>query len=496
MEKKKIWTIVEIVLISLQALMQTLATMVVLQLNMLPDEYVAIFVVAMVLLLAATALFMFIPVKRRIRLWRRIVSCILSAVIIAGSLLVSKVVYDAHNLLNDVTGVDSTARSSYVLVLNESPAQSLKDTKNFRYGAVSKYDVDNTQQLILAIEQEIKTTINLTYYEQTTMMIDALYNKEADVIIMNGASISLLVEQTGYEDFLSRVRVLHTMSFEEKEPEKEVNRGAIDSTPFVMYISGSDTRSRFLTVGRSDVNILVVVNPVTKQILLLSTPRDYYVPNPAGKGALDKLTHCSNSGVDVSMKALGDLYDIDVDYYCRINFVGFEKLIDAIGGISVYSDQSFTAVNGISFNKGMNDLNGEEALWYVRERYNVAGGDHTRGRHQMQIIQAVFEKMTSSKTMISNYSNIIKSLEGMFATSLSTEEISSLVKMQLSDMASWNMRSYSVTGNSDYKETYSAPGQELYVIWPDENSVNHAQELCKKVMHGEILTDADMTPAK
>lgn len=495
MEKKRIWTIVCLIVIFLQALLETLAAIVVMQLNMLPDDYTAVFVLAMVLVLEATALFMFVPVKHRIRLWRRIVSCVVSAVIIAGSVVVSKIGYDAHNLLDGVTGDVSNTRSSYVLVLNESPAHSLKETKAFRYGAVGEYDVDHTQQMIVAIEQEIETTVNLQYYKQASAMVDALYNKEADAVIMNDASISLLVEQPGYEDFLSRVRVLHTMTFESDEPEQN-NKEDIVNTPFIMYISGSDTRNQFLTVGRSDVNILAVVNPVTKQILLLSTPRDYYVPNPAGKGALDKLTHCGNSGIDVSMKALGDLYDVDVEYYSQINFVGFEKLIDAIGGISVYSDQSFTAISGIHFQKGWNELNGNEAMWYVRERFNVSGGDHTRGKHQMQMIQAVFEKMTSSKTLISKYTGIMKSLEGMFVTSLSAEQISSLVKMQLEDMASWNLRSYSVTGKSAYQETYSVPGQELYVIWPDESVVNHAQELCKKVLNGEILTDEDVSPAK
>ena len=496
MKNKRTWTIISLVVIILQALLQTLATVVVLQLNMLPDDYTVVFILAMVLLLEATTLFMFIPVKRQIKLWRRITACVLSAVIIAGSVVVAKVGYDAQNFLDGVTGGVSNTRGSYVLVLNESPAQSLKDTKTFRYGAVGEYDVENTQQLILAIEQELGEALNLTYYPQAAVMVDALYNKEIDALIMNDASISLLVEQSGYEDFLNRVRMLHTMSFEQEEPKKPTNKEGIVNTPFVMYISGSDTRSKFLTVGRSDVNILAVVNPVTKQILLISTPRDYYVPNPAGKGALDKLTHCSNSGVDVSMKALAGLYDVDVDYYSRINFTGFEKLIDAIGGISIYSDQTFTAISGVHFEKGWNELNGEQAIWYVRERYHVSGGDHTRGKHQMQMIQAVFEKMTSSKTLIANYSNILKSLEGMFATSLSAEDISSLVKMQLSDMPSWNMYSYSVSGRSDYQETYSAPGQALYVIWPDEDDVNHAQALCKKVLNGEILTEEDVTPAK
>ena len=135
-------------------------------------------------------------------------------------------------------------------------------------------------------------------------------------------------------------------------------------------------------------------------------------------------------------------------------------------------------------------------MWYVRERFNVSGGDHTRGKHQMQVIQAVFEKMCSSKTLISNYTDIMKSMEGMFVTNLSAEQISSFVKMQLDDMASWNLRSYSAVGKSDYQETYSAPGLSLYVIWPGEDSVNHAQSLIKKVINGDVLTDEDMELAE
>ena len=497
MERKKIWTLVGLILISLQALLQIFATIVVMQLNMLPNDYMAVLILVMVLLLECTLLFMFVPVKGRIRLWRRITACVLSVAIVAGSVFVSKIALDAHNLLSDVTDEPSNVRNSYVLVLNESSARSLLETKTFRYGAVRNYDVDHTQQLILAIEEQIGSVIDLQYYEQATGMVDALYNKEADAVIMDDASISLLVEQSGYEDFMNRVRVLHTMSFASEEPEKNTNKEGVTATPFVMYISGSDTRSQTLvTYGRSDVNILAVVNPVTKQILLINTPRDYYVPNPAGKGALDKLTHCGNSGIAVSMKALGQLYNVDVDYYSQINFVGFEKLIDAIGGISIYSEQSFTSISGISYQKGWNDLTGTEAIWFVRERFNVSGGDRTRGVHQMQMIQAIFEKMTSSRTMIANYADIMKSLEGMFATSLSAEEISSLVKMQLSDMASWELHSFSVSGNGDYQETYSVPGQLLYVMQPDENTVNQAQVLCQKVLNGEILTDADLATAE
>ena len=264
-----------------------------------------------------------------------------------------------------------------------------------------------------------------------------------------------------------------------------------------MYISGSDTRDKKLVTSRSDVNIMLVVNPKTKQILLLNTPRDYFIPNPAsGTGALDKLTHCGIYGIECSMQALMDLYGVEIDYYAQINFTGFETLIDAIGGVTVYCDQSFTTNKGIHFSKGELELDGSSALVFARERYNVAGGDNARGKNQMKVIKAVIDKATSGTTMLSNYTGIMESLEGMFVTSMPTSDISSLVKMQLKDLAQWNIQSYAVTGNNGKEITYSMPGTKLSVMYPNQGMVDYGSNLIQRVMDGEILTEADMTYTK
>ena len=494
MENKKIWTLIGIILISLQALLQIVATVVVIWLNMLPNNYVVVLILAMVLLLEAILLFTFVPIKNRIRLWRRIVSCVLSGAIIIASLVVAKMGLDAYKLLDDVTGETSNIRNSYVLVLNESPVRSLMDTKELRYGAVGNYDVDHTQQLLAAVEQAIESTLNLSYYEQPASLVDALYSQQIDVIIMNEASVSLLVEQTGYEDFLSRVRIVHTMAFEGEG--QADNIAGIASSSFVMYISGSDTRNAKLNVSRSDVNILAVINPTTKQVLLINTPRDAYVPNSAGKGSYDKLTHCGLYGVDCTMEVLGNLYGVDVNHYARINFSGFEKLIDAIGGVTIYSDESFTSIHGMYFAAGENVLDGKKTLEFSRERFHVTGGDNGRGKNQMKVLKEVIEKISSSKTLISNYADIIKSLEGMFVTSIEAEEIGNLVKMQLNDMSAWNVQSYSVSGTGGYGETYSAPGQELYITKLNDATVAYATQLIERVMSGEQLAAEDMVMPK
>ena len=300
---------------------------------------------------------------------------------------------------------------------------------------------------------------------------------------------------------MSKVRILGEIplsSLQVEEPTTEppteppeIPR-TIDNAPFVVYISGSDTRSKKFRISRSDVNILGIVNPVTKQVLLINTPRDSYVPNPVGNGKRDKLTNCGLYGVDCSMEVLGTLYDLKVDYYCQINFTGFKKLIDAVGGVTVYSDQSFSTIKDMYIRKGENHLNGEEALAFARERYHVKGGDRGRGKNQMKVIEALIKKLTEGTTIISKYSSILDSLTGLFRTNVTMEEIGTLVKMQLGDMASWNIKTFSVTGEGGSNKTYSSPGHNAYVMYLDEKIVSYATMLADRVIAGDILTEADM----
>ncbi len=499
MKKEMYWTVFQILALTFQLAAEIFATVVIIQLNMLPGEYVAVLITVMVVLALYVTLFMFAKIKNKIALWRRITSGFLAILIMCGCILISKVALDARKLIHGVTGEITGTRNAYVLVMNEDPAQSLGDTKDYRFGAVENYDVEHTQQMIGLIEETTGQSIQITYYTQMLPMVDALYNGEVDALIMNSASVSLLVEQENYQDFLSRARILHTLAYQDTEPtepEPTRDKEEVVQKPFIVYIAGSDTRSSKLYDGRNDVNILAAVNPQTKQILLINTPRDYYVPNSAGKGALDKLTHCGNFGVNCSVKSLENLYKIDIDYYARINFSGFEAFIDAIGGVTVYSDESFTSVVGTYFKRGENQLNGEKALQFARERYNVSGGDNGRGKNQMKVIKAVVDKLSSSTTLISNYADILNSLGGMFATSFRAEELSNLVKMQLNDMAKWDVQSFAVTGTGDYQITYSWPGEKLYVMWPNEDTVAYATKLIGRVMDGQIVTEEDMKMPK
>ena len=276
----------------------------------------------------------------------------------------------------------------------------------------------------------------------------------------------------------------------------------ITKEPFVVYLSGVDNRGDLTEKARSDVNILAVVNPTTKQAALINTPRDYYV-DLAGTDSKDKLTHAGLYGVETSMATLGNLYGVNVEHYLRINFAGFINIIDAIGGVDVYSDQAFTSVGSpgyydpTTFAEGWNHLDGKSALAFARERHAFKTGDIQRGINQMKVIDAMVNKL-KSPALLMGFSKLMDAAADCFVTSLSQEQISALVRMQLGDLANWDIQSYTVTG-SGAKSTkcYSAKGQSLYVMKPDENSVNEAKALIAAVLGGEDkLTSTSQTPEK
>ena len=276
----------------------------------------------------------------------------------------------------------------------------------------------------------------------------------------------------------------------------------ITKEPFVIYLSGVDTRGELTEKARSDVNILAAVNPVTKRVALINTPRDYYV-DLAGTDSKDKLTHAGLYGVETSMATLGNLYGINVDHYIRINFAGFISIIDALGGVDVYSDQAFTSVGSpgyydpTTFVEGWNHLDGKAALAFARERHAFASGDIQRGINQMKVIDAMLNKI-KSPALLMGFSKIMDAAADCFVTSFSQDQISALVRMQLSDFADWDIESYTVTGTSSSStKCYSAKGQKLYVMKPDDASVSKAKEMIASVLGGEgTVADTTQKPEK
>ncbi len=475
------------------------------KLKMLPIEYFLILVALLFVVWTGITLLLVLPGKKSKKI-RAIIACILAVLMIAGCAGLTNIVGQLYKTMNSITNTTITTTEYTVYVKAENSANTLSDTKNYTYGICYIAGDETLDKALASLNEEIGISVSYKTYASIPELVNALYFGEVDAIIMDSGYVSLLEDFELYADFHNRVKTVHTISvIEEVEKPTEpptqppTENGGEDEdeeiAPFVLYISGSDTRSAVLTRSRSDVNILAVVNPKNKQILLINTPRDYFVPNPAGKGGLDKLTHCGIYGINCSVNALSDLFDTPIDYYAQINFTGFRTLIDAIGGITIYSDIAFTSQQ-YSYVVGLNEMDGAKALNYARTRYGLPGGDNTRGKNQMKVINAVIDKMTSTTALITNYSEIMASLQGMFQTNLTPELISNLVKMQLSDMSAWNVQSFAVTGKGSSQITYSMPGQYVYVMIPNEATVAYASVLIDRVLAGEVLSASDMSMPK
>lgn len=497
------------------------------QLDMLPEHYFSMFLAAMgAATLLVTGLLFFR--RKKAGLFRQLLGWLLAVALSLGCLIAGEAVTKVNNTISSVTDIPTISAIVDVYVRAEDPAQTLADTREYTFAVTEVYDRENTAKALDALQEELGGEITTVTYPTVFAMIDALYAGEADALLLNSAFLDILSELEAYAGFQEAARSIFSCTITETPPQTEPTEPSAppetvpttspetvpgtepgnretqaptvpqtqpavpENPPFLVYLSGSDTRSKLLTTSRNDVNVIAVVNPQTRQILLVNTPRDYYIGNPAGGGAKDKLTHCGIYGIECSIQTLENLYSADIAYYAQINFSGFETLIDAIGGVTVYSEVSFITTHGqYPIYAGENHLNGNQALCFARERYSLAGGDNDRGKNHMKLISAFIDKL-SAETIISRYADILDSLQGMFVTNMPQSDISRLVKMQLSDMRDWNVLSYAVTGTGGFDIPFSMPGIYAYVTYPDEQSVAFASALISRVLAGEILTQDDL----
>ena len=290
--------------------------------------------------------------------------------------------YRTQAALQAIAGTETEISNVSVYVRIDDPAQTLSDASGYSFGILSTLDRENTDTVVSRINEQLGVTIQTAEFDGLTQLADGLRNHQVDALILNDAYLDLYEEFDGYTEFPSQIRALSTESIETTVQNNELTSTTVqdlnDNPVLNIYISGSDTRESTLpSRSRSDVNILASINTQTHQVLLISTPRDYYVPLSISNGVPDKLTHAGIYGVQVSMDTLSMLYEVPIDYYFRVNFNGFVDIIDALGGIDVYSDYTFDSgnVSGYHFNEGWNSVNGEEALAFCRERYAFASGD-------------------------------------------------------------------------------------------------------------------------
>lgn len=465
------------ILIIIQSILSIAVCIMALMLGVIPVKYMAVLAAAFV-----------VPVMLEILTikWKTglVMGAILAVIMIMCLVLGGFYIYKTGRTLSSISGINTEKFGVNVYVLKNDPAKSIEDAKDYTFGILKTLDRSNTDSTVDKINGELGEDIKTREYDGVFELIDALMDGKVKAIIVNQGCINITTDSEGYENTESKIRIIYSNEIK-KEVEKpgsgkSLQDEDITERSFIVYLSGIDTRGSEIINTRSDVNILMVVNPVDKKILLVNTPRDYYVPLSISNGVRDKLTHAGIYGTDVSMETLEMLYNVNIDYYVKVNFSSFVRIIDALGGVEVYSDYSFTT-GGFKYNKGVNKLNGTQALAFSRERYAFSAGDRQRGRNQMAVISAVIDKITSP-SILKNYASLMDSISGCMQTSLSSGDIGKLVQMQLNDMASWQITSVSADGIGEYKTTYSNPGFTAYVMIPDQSTINEAKAQIKAVM--------------
>lgn len=459
-----------------------------------------------------------------------------------GCLVIIRYLEPAVKALKNVTGKEAVEtvhiEGISVLVRNNDAAQSLPDTKGYIYGIQRAEEYASCLAAVQNLSDSQKLSVTVKEYEYYDNLAAALMSGEIQAMIADSSYVVLLNEYVeGFED---QCRVLEDLSFDTDiklmknlptptpvptptptptpidtppvnpdatpTPTPEVTpepTGIPTPTPyctpfpmpqrksttditnnyFTVYFSGIDRYGGITVRSRSDVNIVMTVNPLTKHILLVTIPRDAYVLIPGISGSsYDKLTHAGIYGVKASMNTLEQVYGIKLDYYVRVNFTSVEKFVDLLGGVDVYSAYNFSA-GGYSFKKGMNHMDGKKALRFARERHAFAAGDHQRGRDQMELIKGVIAKM-QTPAVLSNFSGIMNTISGNFQTNMTMDQLASLCRMQLDSGASWTIDTYAVSTNGAYNYCYSYKGSKLYVGYIVGDSVREATAKMRDVMNG------------
>lgn len=418
-------------------------------------------------------------------------------------------VRDATSFYEEIASDKTATTSVGVYVKASSKMSKLEEMKpEQKLGILESQDRETTETALKDIQKRTGQTFQTKAYAGVDQGIQGLEKDEVQVFLCNEAFFDIVKEMDGNENIADRVKKMETLNVESapeeteetpsaqtqetgKEKQADAKEEKKEKRSFKVFISGIDTRGEMTAKSLSDVNIIAEINPETRQILLVTTPRDYFVPLSISGGAQDKLTHAGIYGIDVCVDTMEMLYDTQIDYYFRINFGGFVKVIDALGGITVQSDYDFDSKNvrGYHFNKGANAVDGEAALVFSRERYSFNEGDRQRGKNQLAVIQGVVQKMMSVE-MLTNFSDILDKVAGCFETNIPYDTLAALVKEQLADGGAWNIVGYSVTGSDSHQKPYSL-SQSVYVMVPDQKTVDKAKSLMKKVEEGGILSQED-----
>ena len=450
----------------------------------IPTKYIiAAYAVAVIF----SALYLFKSFRNKTRIVPLTIFNIFGLILAAGSVFGFLKYNELMTFLDKNLQPNDGSYDIYNVIVNKNSGyDNLDSVKGKEFHSIS--DFIDTDKLEEAVKEQVNGTV--IYADGITTMLKESIDNPNYISLLNAGTWDATVDTDEGKTYPESLKIIGEIKVKSEKKERK-KTGSITDESWTMFISGIDTRSgMMLERSLSDVNIVATVNPKTKHILLTAIPRDYYVMLHGTTGLPDKLTHAGSlGGLELSMATIEDLLGVEFNQYLRVNFNAVIGLVDAIGGITVNSDVNYSfkchTNSNCTINPGLNTLNGECALAFARERMAYSSGDRHRGENQEQVIEKIINKISSSSTLISKYSDILNSLNGSFETSLTTSDITSLVNMQLDDMSKWNIETYNLNGTTGGAFTHSYPSQTLSVMFPDQSTVELAKAKIKAVMEGK-----------
>ena len=470
---KKMWGMVNIGLTILYTVLVAFLLFIMFNYNFLSFRFLNIIIT--IGLLVVLAISIFLQKAKKSTLVTTIILVVFSLISLVG-VFGFKQMIDITNRMNQTAAFSEVEMS--IVVPKDSDIKDVNQLTTVQ--APTKVDKNNVDTLMSALKKDKKVDVKVDDVASYQEAYDNLKSGKSKAMVLSGSYASLL--DSVDSNYASNLKTIYTYKIKKKN-----NNSAkqVDSKVFNIYISGIDTYGSISTVSRSDVNIIMTVNMNTHKILLTTTPRDAYVKIPdGGADQYDKLTHAGIYGVETSEKTLENLYGIKIDYYARINFTSFLKLIDQLGGVTVHNDQAFTSLHGkFDFPVGDIQMNSEQALGFVRERYSLDGGDNDRGKNQEKVISAIVNKLASLNS-VSNFTSIVNNLQDSVQTNMSLDTINALANTQLDSGSKFTVTSQAVTGTGSTGQltSYAMPNSSLYMMKLDDSSVESASQAIKNLM--------------
>ena len=418
----------------------------------------------------------------------KVIAWIISLAITAICAFADWNIYKTYDFLADINKTKATYENYYVMVRKNSAIERIEDIKDME---VQVFDEDTEIYDEALAKLKKKVSVDIDKVRSVSDLGTNLLTKKSDVIFISEVSKTTIEDDN--KDFKDKTKIIETIKVK-VDSKNTATKKPKNKDIFTIYLGGTDSYGTIYSRSRSDVNMLVTINKKNHEILLVSIPRDYYI-TLNGKGAKDKLTHAGIYGVETSIKSIEDFMDVDINYYFRVNFSTLTKVVDTIDGVDVYSDRAFVpwTDRSVYINKGMNHMNGKKALAIARERYAYKEGDVHRVQNQQAVITAIIKKVSSNKSILLRYSSILDSLQGSFQTNVTMNEISALVNEQLNSMPDWQIAKYNLNGTGAHKSCYSMGAGELYVMIPDEETIDQASDYINDMIDGKTLEDLGLS---